>query len=281
MKIKNKIKKVVSFLLHGEQKPIYANISYLTPNNRLSGKKIIVTGGSRGLGFSMAQKFVSEGADVLITGRDENSLKQSALQINCKYLVLDAQDLDSFKSFFATAAKLLGGFNCLVNNAGVSLHEQDFFHVTKESFDKQMNTNLRSSVFMAQGFIQEIIETKQKGNLLFISSEVGELADNRPYGWTKASINSLVRGLASSFAANDIRINAISPGITCSSMTGFDSNGNLYIPTNATKRAYLPEEIAEIATFLLSDSSGCLSGQILVCNNGKTIYSREKIEKNG
>lgn len=105
MKIKNKIKKVVSFLLHGEQKPIYANISYLTPNNRLSGKKIIVTGGSRGLGFSMAQKFVSEGADVLITGRDENSLKQSALQINCKYLVLDAQDLDSFKSFFATAAK--------------------------------------------------------------------------------------------------------------------------------------------------------------------------------
>lgn len=281
MKIKNKIKKVVSFLLHGEQKPIYANISYLTPNNRLSGKKIIVTGGSRGLGFSMAQKFVSEGADVLITGRDENSLKQSALQINCKYLVLDAQDLDSFKSFFATAAKLLGGFNCLVNNAGVSLHEQDFFHVTKESFDKQMNTNLRSSVFMAQGFIQEIIETKQKGNLLFISSEVGELADNRPYGWTKASINSLVRGLASSFAANDIRINAISPGITCSSMTGFDSNGNLYIPTNATKRAYLPEEIAEVATFLLSDSSGCLSGQILVCNNGKTIYSREKIEKNG
>lgn len=281
MKIKNKIKKVVSFLLHGEQKPIYANISYLTPSNRLSGKKIIVTGGSRGLGFSMAQKFVSEGADVLITGRDENSLKQSALQINCKYLVLDAQDLDSFKSFFATAAKLLGGFNCLVNNAGVSLHEQDFFHVTKESFDKQMNTNLRSSVFMAQGFIQEIIETKQKGNLLFISSEVGELADNRPYGWTKASINSLVRGLASSFAANDIRINAISPGITCSSMTGFDSNGNLYIPTNATKRAYLPEEIAEVATFLLSDSSGCLSGQILVCNNGKTIYSREKIEKNG
>lgn len=64
-------------------------------------------------------------------------------------------------------------------------------------------------------------------------------------------------------------------------MTGFDSHGNLHIPTNATKRAYLPEEIAEVATFLLSDCSECLSGQILVCNNGKTIYSREKIEKYG
>lgn len=281
MKIKNKLKRFVSFLLHGEQRPIYANISYLTPNKRLVGKKIIVTGGSRGLGFSMAQKFVAEGADVLITGRDEISLKHSAQQIHCKYLVLDAQDVDSFSSFYATAAKLLGGFNCLVNNAGISLHEQDFFHVTKDSFDKQINTNLRSSVFMAQGFIQEVIETKQKGNLLFISSEVGDLADNRPYGWTKASINSMVRGLASSYAANDIRINAISPGITCSSMTGFNSDGNLYISTNATKRAYLPEEIAEVATFLLSDSSECLSGQILVCNNGKTIYSRDKIEKHG
>lgn len=281
MSIKKKIKHAISFLLHGEQRPIYAQISYLTPNNRLFGKKIIVTGGSRGLGFSMAQKFVSEGADVLITGRDEMSLKRSAQQLHCKYLVLDAQDLDSFKSFYTTAEQLLGGLNCLVNNAGVSLHEQDFFHVTKESFDKQINTNLRSSVFMAQGFIQELLETKQKGNLLFISSEVGDLADNRPYGWTKASINSLVRGLASNFAKNDIRINAIAPGVTCSSMTGFDSHGNLHIPTNATKRAYLPEEIAEVATFLLSDCSECLSGQILVCNNGKTIYSREKIEKYG
>lgn len=169
----------------------------------------------------------------------------------------------------------------MVNNAGVSLHEQDFFHVTQDTFDKQINTNLRSAVFLAQEFIHYAIGKSQKANLLFISSEVGELADNRPYGWTKASINSMVKGLASNFASHGIRVNAISPGITCSSMTGVKADGDLFISTNATQRAYLPEEIAEVATFMLSDCSECLSGQILVCNNGKTIYSREKIEKNG
>lgn len=245
------------------------------------GGKIIVTGGSRGIGFAMAKKFVDEGADVLITGRNEESLQKSAEQIKCKYLVLDVQDINSFQSFIQHADEILGGITCLVNNAGVSLHEQDFFHVTQDTFDKQINTNLRSAVFLAQEFIHYAIGKSQKANLLFISSEVGELADNRPYGWTKASINSMVKGLASNFASHGIRVNAISPGITCSSMTGVKSDGDLYISTNATQRAYLPEEIAEVATFMLSDCSDCLSGQILVCNNGKTIYSREKIEKNG
>lgn len=281
MKIKAKIKQIISFLLHGERPYVTAKISVLKPNKRLWGGKIIVTGGSRGLGYSMAKKFVEEGAEVLITGRNEETLKQAASDIKCKYMVLDSQNVSSFQSLIERACQELGGLTGLVNNAGVSLHEQDFFHITQESFDKQINTNLRSSVFLAQEFIRYAIGKGQKANLLFISSEVGELADNRPYGWTKASINSLVKGLASNFADKGIRVNAISPGITCSSMTGCKADGNLYIPTNATKRAYLPEEIAEVATFILSDCSECLSGQILVCNNGKTIYSREKIEKNG
>lgn len=62
MGIKSKLKHTISFLLHGEVKPIYANIHYLAPNEHLKGKKIVITGGGRGLGFAMAKKFVSEGA---------------------------------------------------------------------------------------------------------------------------------------------------------------------------------------------------------------------------
>lgn len=281
MDFKKKIKHIVSFLLHGEHRPIYAKINYLEPNNRLKNSKIIVTGGSRGLGYSMAKKFTEEGAEVLITGRNEETLKKSAEQIHCKYLTFDALDFNSIKTFIKKADEKLGGINCLVNNAGISLHEKDFFHVTESSFDEQMNTNLKSGVFLAQEFIHYISNQEREGNLLFISSEVGELSDNRPYGWTKAAINSLVKGLASNFAGKGIRVNAISPGITCSQMTGFDSNGDLYLSKNATQRVYLPEEIAEIATFMLSDCSKCISGQIIVCNNGKTIYSREKVENYG
>ena len=282
MSVKKYVKRVGRYLLKGiPENHITANIVTIAPNELLKGRKIIVTGGSRGLGYAVAKRFVEQGANVLIPGRNQETLKQSAEQINCKYLVLDVHDVNLFQSFIDNSNVLLGGFDSLVCNAGISLHEKDFFHITEQSFEAQINTNLKSNVFLAQKFIGFAIQRNIEANILFISSEVGELADNRPYGWTKAALNSLVRGLASNFAGNGIRVNAISPGITCSDMTGLNSNGNLYIPTNATKRAYLPEEIAEVATFMLSDCSKCISGQVIVCNNGKTIYTREKIEKHG
>ena len=97
-----------------------------------------------------------------------------------------------------------------------------------------------------------------------------------PYGFTKAAINSMVQGLAYLFISQGIRINAVAPGVTASDMTGLSSDGNLYLPYNATERVYLPEEVAETACFLLSDASGCISGQVIVCNNGKTINARWK-----
>lgn len=274
MHIKGTIKRIISFLLHGERSPIYAQISYLEPNNRLKGKKIIVTGANRGLGYSMAKKFTEEGADVLITGRNEESLKKAAEQIGCHYIVLDVIHIKSIKPFFEKAYQLLGDITCLVCNAGISLHEKDFFQVTEDSFDCQIDTNLKANVFLAQEFVRLHLSQEKAGNILFISSEVGDLADNRPYGWTKGALNSFVKGIASNFIERSIRINAISPGVTCSNMTGLSSNGDLFVPTNKTKRAYLPEEVAEIATFMLSDCSNCLSGQIIVCNNGKTINTR-------
>lgn len=138
MKIKAKIKQIISFLLHGERPYVIAKISVLKPNKRLWGGKIIVTGGSRGLGYSMAKKFVEEGAEVLITGRNEETLKQAASDIKCKYMVLDSQNVSSFQSLIERACQELGGLTGLVNNAGVSLHEQDFFHITQESFDSRL-----------------------------------------------------------------------------------------------------------------------------------------------
>ena len=108
------------------------------------------------------------------------------------------------------------------------------------------------------------------------SSETGETVDIRPYGFTKAAINSMVQGLACLFIKDGIRVNAVAPGITASDMTGLKADGNLFLECNAINRVYLPEEVAETACFLLSDASGCISGQVIICNNGRTINSRWK-----
>lgn len=278
MSVKNKILNLASFLLHGSPKKTVANITYLQPDNLLSGKKIIITGGGRGLGLAMAKKFIAEGAEVLIAGRDEKTLQASAQELNCKYLTLDVQKVELFQTFIDEADCLLGGVNCLVNNAGISLHENGFLDVIPEQYNSQFNTNLKGPFFLTQCFINKCKTKGTEGtkNILFISSETSTTVDERPYGLTKVALNSLVQGIACRFVNDGFRINAVAPGVTVSEMVSGSSCDNLTCNYNMTGRYYLPEEVAEVACFLLSDASNCLNGQILVCNEGKTINTRWK-----
>lgn len=276
MSIKSRLKNLISFLLHGDPKPVYANISYLSPNETLCGKKVVITGGGRGLGFSMAKKFVAEGAEVLIAGRNIKVLEESAKKLECKYLQLDVSNPSEFDAFMDKAEELLGGVNVMVNNAGISLHENTFFDVTPETFDKQVDTNLKGAFFLTQTFIRHIKNTDTKACVLFVSSETGDTMDFRPYGFTKAAINSMVQGLAYLFAKDGIRVNAVAPGITASDMTGLSTEGDISYRGNISGRVYMPEEVAEVAAFLISDAAGCVSGQIITCNNARTVNARWK-----
>ena len=255
---------------------VYAQIVTTQPSGKLDGKRIVVTGGTGGLGEAMVKRFVAEGAKVIITGRNEDKLKQIAGELHCAAYRLDMTDVDAFDGLVKFAVEKLGGIDCLVNNAGISLHENSFHAVTPESFDQQFATNLRGPFFLTQKVIAYMLENDVKGNVLFISSETGDTADIRPYGLTKAAVNSLVQGLASLYVGKSIRVNAIAPGVTASSMTGFNADEDIYCSYNPNRRVYLPEEVAETAAFLLSNASNCISGQIITCNNGKTINARWK-----
>lgn len=172
---------------------------------------------------------------------------------------------------------MLNGVNCLVNNAGISLHEDGFLSVSSKQFDAQIDTNLKGAFFLTQAFIEKCRDKKveETKKILFTSSETSMTVDERPYGLTKAALNSLVQGLAYRYVKEGYRINAVAPGVTVSDMVGGDADGDLRYG-NITHRYYLPEEVAEVACFLLSDASNCLNGQILVCNEGKTINARWK-----
>lgn len=277
MILTQRIKPALRYLLRGTaQVNISPTICYSSANQLLKGKKIVVTGGGKGLGYSMAKKFTEEGANVIISGRNTQILKEAADSIGCKYLELDVTQVGEFHQFIETCHNMLEGINCLVNNAGISLHENSFFDVTETTFDAQTSTNFKGPFFLSQAFLDYIIKKKIKGNVLFISSETGDTMDFRPYGFTKAAVNSMVQGLAYLFRKSDIRINAVAPGVTASDMTGLRKDGNLFAGEYATGRYYLPEEVAETACFLLSDLSGCISGQIITCNNAQTVNARWK-----
>jgi len=255
---------------------VIAQISYLQPNNRLIGKKIIVTGGGKGIGYSMAKRFVSEGAAVLIAGRNEELLRHSSEQLGCSFLKLDLTEFDSFDSFIKESYAILGGIDCLVNNAGISLHEESFLEVERFQYETQFDINLKGPFFLTQSFMRfcDKCQLNDNKNILFITSETGTTVDERPYGLSKAALNSLIQGLAHKYLKKGYRINAIAPGVTLTDMVGGgDINGDLSYG-QLSGRYFLPDEIAEVASFLLSDASRCINGQILYTNAGNTINAR-------
>lgn len=254
-------------------KTTVANISITAPSRKLAGKRVIVTGGTRGLGYYIAKRFAAEGGEVLITGRDETKTAIVAKEIGCKYLCLDVTHLESFKGFFPIARKELGGqIDILVNNAGISLHEGNMMNVTVEGFSSQIMTNLTGPYFLAQEFLRQYENQIEKSNasIIFMASEKGLFPDELPYGLTKAAIVSLTQGMARRWVTKGIRVNALAPGVTASDMTGYKRD-NLYCENNCSRRAYLPEEVAEVAVFLASDTSRCITGQVLTTNMGNHL----------
>lgn len=274
--MKEYLKRVLYYIFKGvPQMQVQVNVSQIHYGGILSGKKILITGGNSGIGLAIAKKCISEGAKVLIVGRNEERLEKTAKELGeqCQFLQFDVSRIEEIEAFLENAGKKMGAeLDALVLNAGISLHEENIFHVNIEDYERQFRTNLESAYFMAQSFLKKK-EPKKEVSLLFMSSERGFQCDDVPYGLTKAGINSLVRGLSRRFYRDGVRVNGIAPGITVSGMTKIAPEDNLYLERVAPGRVFLPEEVAEVACFLLSDASKCVSGEIIACDAGEYLSS--------
>lgn len=276
------LKRGARYVLRGvPETKLTVTVQTVEPQNLLKNRNIIVTGGGRGLGFYIAQKCIAEGAKVLITGREESTLKSAVDKLgdNAKYTVFDVREVSNIDAFILRASELFNGdkIDSLVSNAGISLHEGNFRNVTEEGWDMQMDTNLKGNYFLVSKFIQYLeSHDDPSGNIVVMTSERAKRVDDIPYGLTKTATSSFVQCFASKVIEEGIRINGVGPGVTASDMTGFSRDGNLYANFQASKRIFLPEEVAEVVNFLLSDISKCISGEIITCDQGRYISDWSK-----
>lgn len=273
MNIKKTVKKVINFVLtpRGNVKVSIASISNA---HRLENKRIVITGGASGFGLEMAKKFIKEGAVVIICGRNESKLKIVSEQLGerCLYLKHDVSKVEDSESFLVKATKLLGSIDCLVCNAGISLHECVIENVTIEGYDTQMNILMRANFFLAQAFIKICNDNRSNRNLLFISSMTGNAPSEIPYGIAKAGISSMVAKLNREHYAKGLRVNAIAPGMSPTELTKSyidTDDGNMYCNAPCGRYFY-PSEIAEVATWLLCDASRIIGGEVITCDGGCT-----------
>ena len=271
------LKRLVRFIIKGiPEYYITVEVKDPAPGQQLEGKNIVVTGAGSGLGYYIAKRCIAEGAQVLITGRNEEKLKKAAaeLGINCKWLVFDSSNVKDMPEFLEQVQNEFRGgkIHGLVSNAGISLHEGNFRNVTEEGWDSQMNINLKGNYFLVKNYIEylEKLEDK-KGNVVVITSERSFRTDDIPYGLTKAASNSFIKCMASKVIKEGIRVNGVAPGVTESGMTGINRNENMYADCQPENRFFVPEEVAEVVNFLLSEVSNCISGEIIACDQGRYI----------
>lgn len=274
MSVKKYLKRAVKYVLH-DSKPRNVHIDALVanPTNQLKDKVILITGGSYGIGLSIAKRFDEEGARVIITGRNEDKLQVAVKEMkNAVYYKNDVKEIKTHDELLDFIYKKYKRLDILVNNAGISNHEEDFLTVTEEDFDNQFGINLKGAYFLTQNCIKRIKKEDQKEfNIIFVTSERGNQCDYLPYGLTKVSMNSLVEGLSCRFIKEGIRVNAIAPGVTATPLTKIDPKSDLSTEDFISGRYFIPEEVAEIALFLASDYSKCVSGEILHCNCGNHL----------
>lgn len=271
-KIYNKVKDIMG-------PTVYVNVSEATPAQLLQEKTVVVTGGSGGIGYQIAKKCLEQGARVAITGTHEEKLSAVKAQLkeygDIYTLQWNIGDLASHKWAIDELISWGGEINCWVNNAGI-YKNIDHTNCTETEWDNIFSVNLKGPYFATNEIIKYFLANKISGNIVNIASEVGQVATTKPYGLSKAAVISYTKGLAYELCSSHIRVNGIAPGGVATAISGISPDSNIHWDSLGG-RLIRPEEIAEVAVFLLSDLSKCINGEIITCNEGNTLrveYSR-------
>ena len=245
---------------------------------RLKDKVAIITGGSRGIGFATADKFLKEGAKVILTASTQASADKAVAQLKEKYpdatvagISPDLSSLDSVRTAFREATSQYGCVDILINNAGVS-ESTPFMEYTEETFDKVMDLNVKG-VFNATRAAAECMTAKGNGVILSTSSMVSITGQPSGFAYpaSKFAVNGLTVSLARELGPKGIRVNAVAPGVIRTDMCASVDPAVMEDLRQQTPigRLGTPEDIAQ-AMLYLADAP-FLTGQILPLNGGFVI----------
>lgn len=242
--------------------------------SRFTDKTIVITGGSSGIGLATAQRIVAEGGRVLVTGT--NKAKLEAIESESLHiLVNDAADFAEAATLATEAKRLFGQIDGAFLNAGIGAGAP-LSKITVEVYRQLMDLNVGGVLFGAQALAPLL---RSGGSILVTASSAKDkgLAQGAVYSATKGAVRSLVRGLASEFASQNIRVNTISPGPIQTPF--FERLGRPadqlemiakhIVATNPMGRLGTMDEAAAVATFLLSSEAGFVTGSDYAVDGGE------------
>jgi NAD(P)-dependent dehydrogenase (short-subunit alcohol dehydrogenase family) len=243
----------------------------------LKGRRVLVTGGARGLGAAFVRSLAFSGAQVAFGDvlHDEGRSLAAALQSEghvAHFLPLDLADPASITRFVDDAVKQLGGLDALINNAAITNSGGRFAdELAVDTWDAVMNVNVRGTWLMSTAALPHLRDSG-RGSIVNIASDTAMWGAPRllAYVASKGAVIAMTRSLAREFGAHGITVNTIAPGLTEVEATAYipAERHEYYLKGRALTRAQVPDDVTGPVLFLLSDAARFVTGQLLPVNGG-------------
>ncbi|WID95187.1 SDR family oxidoreductase [Bosea vestrisii] len=249
---------------------------------KLADRVAVVTGAARGIGRACAERFLAEGARVVIGDVDAARLNETAAAIgtseNVLAVVTDVSRKEQVDALVAAAVKRFGQLDIMVNNAGIC-PIVPFLDVTEETYEQVLGVNLKGAFLGTQAAGRQMISQGRGGVIINMSSINSGLANPNvaPYAISKGGMNQVTGTAAVAFAPHGIRVVGIGPGTIMSEMVAGDfvnSAGHKAILMRTPLGRYgLPEEIAAVAAFIASDDASYITGETIYPDGGRRVLN--------
>lgn len=242
----------------------------------LKGKTAIVTGAAQGIGYSVATRFVKEGAMVYLADTNREAAEAAAKVLGDLAIakVCDVSKKSDCDKLVADVVSEQGRLDILVNNAGI-LRTGDVLEISEEDFDAVLAVNLKGAFLLSQAAGKIMVAQETGGSIINMSSVNALLTIPTilPYNVSKGGLNQLTRVMAVSLAQRGVRVNGIGPGSIATEMLEKvmedDAARQAILSRTPMGRTGRPDEIANIAMFLASDESSYITGQIIYADGGR------------
>ncbi|MDX5480492.1 MAG: SDR family oxidoreductase [Hymenobacteraceae bacterium] len=243
----------------------------------LTGKKAVVTGGSKGIGEAIVSEFIALGAEVLAVARKAEDLQrlQGQHPQGLHTLSADVSTADGREALLSQVQELWGGLDILVNNVGTNIRKPTASYAAEE-YDFVMNTNLRSA-FELNRLLYPMLRKAGQGNIIHVTSVAGltHVRTGSIYGMTKAALTQLTRNLAAEWALEGVRVNAVAPWYISTPLAETVLQNREYyeavIGRTPMQQIGKPEDVAAAVAFLCMPAAAYITGQTLAVDGGFTI----------
>ncbi|RUM42677.1 MAG: 3-oxoacyl-[acyl-carrier-protein] reductase [Desulfurobacterium sp.] len=236
----------------------------------LKGKVVLVTGGTRGIGRAIAERFKSLGSIVYITGTNEERTKTVAEEMGVNGVKMDVTDREEVKRVVSEIIEKEERIDVLINNAGIT-RDTLFLRMKEEDWDAVIDTNLNGVYNVTRAVVPYMVK-RRSGNIINISSVIGFTGNvgQVNYASTKSALVGFTKSLAKELGGRGIRVNCIAPGYITTDMTEKipEKIKQEILKSIPLKREGKPEEVADVCIFLASDMASYITGTVIHVNGG-------------